>query len=303
MKIYTGFPCRIANIDVRLPASIFATVFLEEGGGMNRNLRMQRSHQPVLPTKCALTNFFKLCVILIFLSGCAGENNKEFPTKYMSQTDPGGNELISEYASSLKALENKRVVLSEQYTSSQSESARLLAINNARNVLYGQIVGKIISKWYGTAWDFNGTTRTPGRGEIACGYFVTTVLCDAGFRLQREKLAQQPSEVIIKSLTTEKYIKRFSNTPIEEFISAIKQWGHGFYLVGLDIHVGFVIYNAGGIFFIHSSYMEPREVVKELARESTILSSSRYRVLGKLSSDDTLLVDWLLGNNIKTLAY
>ena len=39
--------------------------------------------------------------------------------------------------------------------------------------------------WKGTPWDFNGTTRTPGEGAIACGYFVTTVLEQAGFKIER----------------------------------------------------------------------------------------------------------------------
>ena len=44
--------------------------------------------------------------------------------------------------------------------------------------------------WKGTPWDFNGTTRIPGQGTIACGYFVTTALQDAGFDLPRYRCGQ-----------------------------------------------------------------------------------------------------------------
>ena len=37
--------------------------------------------------------------------------------------------------------------------------------------------------WIGTVWDFNGVTRTPKQGAIACGYFVTNVLTDLGFKI------------------------------------------------------------------------------------------------------------------------
>lgn len=54
--------------------------------------------------------------------------------------------------------------------------------------------------WVGTKWNFNGVIRVPGQGTIACGYFVTTVLEDIGFKLNRIKLSQQASSVMITSL-------------------------------------------------------------------------------------------------------
>ena len=56
------------------------------------------------------------------------------------------------------------------------------------------IIKKIVPYWYGTKWDFNGTSRIPGQGSIAYGYFVTTILEDAGINLSRNRLAQCASE-------------------------------------------------------------------------------------------------------------
>src|ERR1700741_5295000 len=64
--------------------------------------------------------------------------------------------------------------------------------NNKRLVLF--LRDSLLPCWYGTPWGFYGTTEEPGQGTIACGYFVTTVLRDAGCSLQRIKLAQYPSE-------------------------------------------------------------------------------------------------------------
>ena len=84
-------------------------------------------------------------------------------------------------------------------------------------------------------------TRTPGEGEIACGTFVVFTLQDMGFQIPT-RMAQQPSENIIKNVIGTTTIKRFSNhAPMEDVIAWIQQEGEGIFLVGLDIHVGFII--------------------------------------------------------------
>jgi hypothetical protein len=209
-------------------------------------------------------------------------------------------EQLPEYTEVLRNIEEKRQGLATRYRQAHSELQRTEAVEEAREVLFNVIRDDLLPQWFGTSWDFNGTTETPRQGKIACGYFVTTILRDAGFKVQRARLAQQASELIIKSLTNEAHIKRFSNASINDSVEAIQEWGQGFYLVGLDIHTGFIINDAKGVSFVHSSYLKPRVVLKETARESPILSSSNYRVLGKLSADDGLVVKWLLEQAITT---
>lgn len=225
-----------------------------------------------------------ICAILL---NC--EEKSEKPTKH-----------LPEYSEVLRNIEEKRQGLATRYRRSHFEPQRTEVVEEAREVLFNVIRDDLLPQWSGTLWDFNGTTETPKQGKIACGYFVTTILRDAGFNVQRARLAQQASELIIKSLTTETHIKRFSDASIDVFVDAIQEWGQGFYLVGLDIHTGFIINDAEGVSFVHSSYIEPTVVLKEAARESPILSSSRYRVLGKLSADDELVVKWLLEQAIAT---
>jgi hypothetical protein len=147
--------------------------------------------------------------------------------------------------------------------------------------------------WYGTRWNFNGTTRIPGEGSIACGYFVTTSLQDAGVKLNRLRLAQQASEEIVKSLTTEKNIQRFSNVSLKRFVQTIRETGEGIYIVGLDSHVGFLLCENNQVFFIHSSGFIPWCVVREKAEYSWSLSHSRYRIVGNLSKDKSFVQKWL----------
>src|SRR5262245_27019801 len=186
------------------------------------------------------------------------------------------------YASKLKSLATERQKLAEEYRKAAGNKQEVL--EKARRVFISSIDQNIFPFWYGTDWDFNGTTETPREGKIACGYFVTTVLRDAGLRLSRVSLAQQASENIIKSLTTASFIKRFHDAPIEKFVDDVKKSGVGLYIVGVDIHVGFILNNGEGIYFIHSSYIEPSEVIREEAVKSPILCSSKYRVIGKISA-------------------
>jgi len=113
-------------------------------------------------------------------------------------------------------------------------------------------------------------------------------------------MAQQASELIIKSLVSEKFIKRFSYTPISKFVNSLQEMGAGLYIVGLDIHVGFIYVNEQNVYFIHSSYYDPRCVVKENALKSEILAMSEYRVVGKISDDPELIEKWLTGKDILT---
>ena len=151
----------------------------------------------------------------------------------------------------------------------------------------------IIPNWMGTKWDFNGTTEIPQQGSIACGYFVTTVLRDAGLRVARVKLAQMASEQMITSLVQAKYIQRFSNVAINDFTAAVTKQGFGLYLIGLDNHTGFIYNDGDTVYFIHSSVVGTRNVQKEIAAGSWVLQQSKYKVLGKISADEKVLNKWI----------
>lgn len=181
----------------------------------------------------------------------------------------------------------------------KSGAARDSALRGAGKKLEQVLVKNLFPYWYGTPWDFNGTTQTPGQGEIACGYFVTTLLRDAGVDLQRVKLAQQASSLIIKTLQHGKSGKWY-RTSASDFLSKMKGMPKGLYLVGLDIHVGFLHHTDDGIWFVHASYDSPVEVVREKAATSNVFHASGLFVLGKLTvGNDWLVEQWLKGGRIE----
>ena len=175
----------------------------------------------------------------------------------------------------------------------QKPQWKALSKTAKEKIFTSAVTETIAPAWIGTAWDFNGTTEIPQQGSIACGYFVTTVLRDAGLAIARVKLAQCASEQMITSLIQSKYISRFSNIAMEDFIQAIKNQGAGLYLVGLDNHTGFIYNDGKDIYFIHSTFLGTRNVQKENAATSGILKQSKYKVLGKISSDEKVLDRWI----------
>jgi len=163
----------------------------------------------------------------------------------------------------------------------------------AKSQFVANITKKIFPYWHGAKWDFNGTTKIPGEGAIACGYFVTTTLEHMGVPINRVKMAQCASEEMIQSLTTKKNIHHLSNIPLKEFEKRLKKFGNGLYIIGLDNHTGYIFLSDNGNFFIHSTGWFPFKVVKDKLSESRLIGKSKYRVVGKISDDETFLKKWL----------
>lgn len=145
------------------------------------------------------------------------------------------------------------------------------------------LTDSLLPCWYGTPWDYNGITQTPGQGQIACGYFVTTTLRDAGMNINRVKLAQCVSQNLLWDLC--KDFQKFSDKSLEYFVNAIEKTGYGLYIVGLDNHTGYIYHDGKDVWFIHSGVYPPKCTLKEKAINSITLKNSRYRVFGRIVFD------------------
>lgn len=203
------------------------------------------------------------------------------------------------YDDAQKQIDHDREALAKAYQNAANSVEKQDLLEQSRRK-FVESATTLLPYWYGTPWDFYGTSTTPQQGKIACGYYVTTVLEDSGLAIERSKLAQQASENIIKSLTGEANIRRFSNRPFNEFIDEVKAMGAGLYIVGLDFHVGYLWHDGEQLHFIHSTSYPYRGVIKEPASSSHNLKNSKYRVVGKISDDDALIEKWLLQTSIST---
>jgi len=157
------------------------------------------------------------------------------------------------------------------------------------------MVDSIFPYWYGTKWDFNGHTNEPRKGQIACGYFVSTTLKHSGLQLDRYKLARMAASDIIDRVCEKGSAKWFSSS--KSLRAHLKVKGDGLYELGLDYHVGFVLRENGKDHFIHSDYFNGK-VTKELLTASTAANSTGRYYIGSLSGNEELVNGWLSGTKL-----
>ncbi len=219
--------------------------------------------------------------LLLFFS-CNNKHANEVPANAPAKP---AEKVIINYDSCKMAI----ATLKKQYKTGWQK----LTVKEKGKYFTDAVVKTIIPAWIGTAWDFNGTTEKPQHGSIACGYFVTTILRDAGLPVARIKLAQAASETLIRAVVQPRFIKRFSNVTMPAFIQAIHDNGDGLYIIGLDNHTGFIFKEGSEISFIHSTFVGTRNVQKEPAAKSMVLNSSRLKEIGKISADEKTLDKWI----------
>lgn len=195
-----------------------------------------------------------------------------------------------DYESTKQSVKTKKSQLSTQFKNTHSKQSVLI---ESREYLITILSTQVFPAWYGTRWGFYGMSRVPQQGEIACGTFVVFTLQDVGFDIPT-RMAAEPSENIIKNLIEEKYIKRFPNqVPMASIVDYLKSQGEGLYLVGLDNHVGFIVYRNNDMQFVHSNYYKDyNQVVSQPILAHSPLVNSKYRIIGKLLNDK-MLEKWL----------
>ena len=142
----------------------------------------------------------------------------------------GGAESPEAYVELKAEVEAERDSMAALYAAGGEEQ-----VQAAKLLLRERLERDLIPSWYGTEWDFNGITETPREGLIACGYFVSTVLRDAGYRLERYKLAQQASLHIVQSLSPSEYRKDWSGIEPDGLSDRMSEMAEGFYVVGLEL--------------------------------------------------------------------
>ena len=221
-------------------------------------------------------------MISVLLFACVAPPGPSSPRRVPQVPRPG-----PPYAERISAIADHRAMLAALDIDHADAQASLDAA-----------ILELVDAWKGTSWAFSGTAREPGAGPIACGHFVAGVLHDAGLQVERTRLGQQASEQIIRTLTSEQSIRRYRRERVATVVAGVRADGDGVYVVGLDSHVGFLVGDAGEVWFCHSSRVAG--VVCEEALASPSLPS-RYTVVGKLG-EQALVDAWLEGTPLPTVA-
>ena len=223
-----------------------------------------------------------LTTILASLMLFCSSFNTGFPTINLSKNkydSLSNTELQKEYQKQLEIIKSKK--------------KNIECIDSLGIYLHTQLTSEVFPALYGTEWDYNGYTNTPREGIVACGYFVSTTLKHVGFNLNLFDLAKMYSSSIVKSLCP--IPATFNN--IDNMFAHILENDNHLYVVGLSSHVGFIEKKDRAIYFIHSNYIGPVAVEKELAKNSDALNSSNVFVLGNITGTPELMKKWR--DNIK----
>ena len=192
-----------------------------------------------------------------------------------------------DYTNLLSQIKVKQENLKEEYAEAKTEKEKKKIVEKAKKT-FETSFKDVCKYWYGTGWSYSGTTQIPNRGKIACGYFVTTILRDLGYPIDRIKMAQAASETLIRNTVDKKFIKLKVNTKFGDFMDEVEEMGDGIYIIGLDTHTGFLFVDGNATRFVHSSNSYPKGVRNQLAFSSSTLKKSKYRVAGKIQVEKWL---------------
>ncbi len=178
-----------------------------------------------------------------------------FGIVFLSQNLCGNREIKNLQELKLKKDINKKY----NFIKNSIEQNRVLL--KSKNLNYSKIskifkeslVNRIIPFWEGTKWDFNGYTPIPKKGEIACGYFISTTAIDFIIIEISEKNTAENIDKIYKILP------------------------NGIHFIGFDqSHVGFILNEEGKIYLIHSNYIESEGVIVEISTNKKLLKKWVY---------------------------
>ncbi len=170
-------------------------------------------------------------------------------------------------------------------------------VREARATLIAQINEQLFPAWTGTSWAFYGTAEYPKSGDVACGYFVSVILRDVGFAVDRTKLAQQASEHIILTMTPSRQVYRYRGKSRQYVADQVQAMGDGLYIIGLDFHVGFLVVQDDDVQMCHS---DPNGGMRCEAAATSDAFVSDYRVVGDVLSDESVK-GWLEGDTFVTV--
>lgn len=239
---------------------------------------------------------YTLLILTSFAIGC--QVNSTNSTK--AESDRSAEKTVEEIDSSLVDTANLQINLIPEgnYNSLKAQIRQKKTSQNSKEDFENFLINQIIPHWYGTEWDFNGYTAIPRKGEIACGYFVSTTLEHLGIVINRYHLAQQAGLNEAKSLAIvdSNYFTVYGYETLEKRMQSMED---AIYFVGLDNHVGYLYKENGTLYFIHSNYIDDRVMI-EKAQYSKAFQSNIY-VVAELSTNALLRERWRTGTRVEVV--
>jgi len=222
--------------------------------------------------------------------------------------EPGMSDLQVQraYPARKESIQAKKQVFADEFSSCKNDEERAVVKERAKAFLSESLLSEIVPLWEGTAWTFDGYTRKPREGNIACGWFVQRVLEDLGFTLEKKRtkhpyFAQNWPKTMINGLDPDwaREIPAGENSGVLR--DSIMSFPNGLYLTGFALyegdlgqHVGFLLKTAQDIYVIHSL----GSVKKTSAENNSYYSGSTSIYLARLFHD-SVIEAWILDRELE----
>lgn len=193
------------------------------------------------------------------------------------------------YSRTRTDIQQQRTLLRNAYRN------KTVSIDSISVVFTEALINRVVPYWYGTPWSFEGHTAIPGEGKIACGYFVSTTLENAGIKVNRYKLAQQAPEGEARAIAMGDSVRVVRGGWMGEALPVVENsLKDGIYFIGLSSsHVGYLLKRRGRLFLLHSNYTHPAEVRIEPANGMSVLHNFTTFYIVPVSGNKKLLEAWL----------
>ncbi len=239
---------------------------------------------------------------ILVLASCSKETRHydyDSPV-YQDLKDGSQSQKEAKYSDLKKRIKNKRHLYYEEYHRSGDQHRKdLVALS--KKYIYKTMADTIFPFWYDTKWDYNGITQTPGRGKIACGYFVTTCLRDMGFEIERARLAQQASSKIIETICGKGRTHIIGHNDTKQLKEYLLNQPDGIYIIGLDNHVGFIHKNGSEVNAVHSNGVSgSMKVVSEPIEKCKLINKSDAFYIGDFMGNTPVFNHWVKKQKIAT---
>jgi hypothetical protein len=236
-------------------------------------------------------------------TGCRAEAGPAAEAAAEPAAEPPALAATAAYEATLQAIEAERQRLAQLYARADEAHERASIRAEARAFVRAAIVGDIFPAWLGMSWGLgaNSTANRPHAPgmTVACGYFVSSVLENAGLRVQtRFSYAQAPALTVQRTLAPAAgEVHRFFSVPGETLAAGITKLGAGLYIIGLSNHIGFVVVDDAGVHLVHASYTDDRVVISEPLATAQAIANSRPKgyFVSPVMHDDHLADLWLRG--------
>jgi len=213
----------------------------------------------------------------------------------------------AKFEARLRRIEARRVQFQRQYAGARTKGQRRAVRERARRYVLTTIIDDIFPQWMGTPWGMarNSTSTRPHLSgmTVGCSYFVTSVLQNAGLRLDnRYRFAQAPALHIQRSLAPVRAdLQRYFSIPAPRLRAKIASHGDGLYIVGLVNHIAFVVVRAGRVRLVHSGYVPDSNVIDEPLVGAQVIDISKRAgyFVTPLFHDDWLIDHWLRAKPVR----